>query len=124
MASTSDLIIVAIQRLQPQVPALAKLKLVFGLELTAGGLTGPGESEQFRVEIPGPKVSEGFPEDARLQLQMPRAMFGILAEEGELMDWKEAFYYGHLKVEGDARVKRLLGQAIEKSDAPASKRAG
>jgi hypothetical protein len=124
MASTSDLIIVALQRLQPQVPALAKLKIVVGLELTAGGLTSPGESEQFRVEMPGPQVSDGFPEDARLQLQMPRAMFGILAEEGELMDWKEAFYYGHLKVEGDARVKRLLGQAIEKSDATTSKRAG
>ena len=115
MASTGDLIIVAVQRLQPQVSGLAKLKLVFGLELTAGGLTGPGESEQFRVELPGPKVSEGTPDDARLHLQMPRAMFGILAEEGQLMDWKEAFYYGHLKVEGDPRVRRLLGQAIEKS---------
>ena len=124
MASTGDLIIVAVQRLQPQVPALAKLKLVFGLELIAGGLTGPGESELFRIELPGPKVSEGVPDDGRLQLQMPRAMFGVLAEEGELMDWKEAFYYGHLKVEGDARVRRLLGQAIEKSeDAAASKRA-
>ena len=115
MPSTSDLIIVALQRLQPQVPAFAKLKLVFGLELTAGGLTGPGESEEFRIEIPGPKVSAGHAEDARLHLEMPRAMFGLLAEEGELMDWKEAFYYGHLKVDGDARVRRLLGQAIEKS---------
>ena len=124
MASTSDLIIVAVQRLHPQVPTLAKLKIVFGLELTAGGLTGPGESERFRIEIPGPKVREGDADDARLQLQMPRAMFGILAEEGELMDWKEAFYYGHLKVEGDPRVRRLLGQAIEKADATAPKRAG
>ncbi len=122
MASTSDLVIVAIQRLQPQIPALAKLKIVFGLELTAGGLTKPGESEHFRVEVPGPKVTEGLPDDGRLNLRMPRAMFGILAEEGELMDWKEAFYYGHLKVEGDARVRRLLGQAIEKSDAGASKK--
>ena len=124
MASTSDLIIVAVQRLQPQVPAFAKLKLVFGLELIAGGLTGPGESEMFRVELPGPKVSVGIAEDARLHLQMPRPMFGVLAEEGELMDWKEAFYYGHLKVEGDSRVKRLLGQAIEKSEAGTPKRAG
>lgn len=123
MASTSDLIIVAVQRLQPQIPAFAGLKLVFGLELTAGGLTGPGESEQFRVELPGPKVSAGAPEDARVHLQMPRPMFGVLAEEGELIDWKEAFFYGHLRVEGDPRVRRLLGQAIEKSDAGAPKRA-
>ena len=112
MASTSDLIIVALQRLQPQVPGLANLKIVFGLELTAGRLMGPGESEQFRVEIPGPKVTEGAATDGRLQLQMPRPMFGVLAEEGQLMDWKEAFYYGHLKVSGDERVKRLLGKAI------------
>jgi hypothetical protein len=122
VASTSDLIIVAIQRLQPQVPAFASLKLVLGLELTAGGLTGPGESEAFRIEIPGPKVTEGSADDARLHLEMPRAMFGILAEEGELMDWKEAFYYGHLKVDGDARVRRLLGQAIEKADSDAPRR--
>jgi len=120
--STTDLIIVAVQRLQPQVPAFAKLKLVFGLELTAGGLMGPGESELFRVEVPGPKVTAEAADDARIHLQLPRAMFTVLAEEGELIDWKEAFYYGHLKVEGDSRVKRLLGQAIEKADAP--KRAG
>lgn len=121
MAGTNDLIIVALQRLRPQVPALANLKLVFGLELTVGGLTGPGKSEQFRIELPGPKVSEEPAADGRLQLQMPRPMFAILAEEGELMDWKEAFYYGHLKVEGDSRVKRLLGQAIDKSEAGAPK---
>jgi hypothetical protein len=39
-------------------------------------------------------------------------MFGLLADEGQLVDWREAFHYGHLKVDGDPRVKRLLGQAI------------
>jgi hypothetical protein len=39
-------------------------------------------------------------------------MFRLLAEEGQLVDWREAFHYGHLKVHGDTRVKRLLGQAI------------
>ena len=38
----------------------------------------------FRVELPGPKVSDGVADDARIRLQMPRAMFGVLAEEGEL----------------------------------------
>jgi hypothetical protein len=112
VASTSDLIIVAVQRLQGQVPALAKLRLVLGLELTAGGLTGPAKSEQFRVEVPGPQVDEGGADDARVRLSMPQTMFKLLAEEGQLVDWKEAFYYGHLKVEGDPRVRRLLGQAI------------
>lgn len=112
MASTSDLIVVAVQRVQAETPALAKLKLVFSLELTAGGLTSSAKSEHFRVELPGPKVSEGEPEDARIALSVPKTMFTLLAEEGQLADWRDAFYYGHLKVSGDDRVKRLLGTAI------------
>ncbi len=115
MASDSDLIIVAVTRLQQQVPALAKLKLVFGIELTAGGLMGPEESQRFHVEVPGPKVGAGPGEGERLALSIPRTMFKLLAEEGQLVDWKEAYYYGHLKVEGDARVQRLLGKAIDKA---------
>jgi hypothetical protein len=115
LASTSDLIIVAVQRLQGQVPAFAKLKLVFGLELTGGGITGPAQSEQFRVEVPGPQVSDGPSDDARIRVSVPRPMFNLLAEEGQLADWREAYHYGHLKVEGDRRVQRLLGQAIERA---------
>ena len=37
----------------------------------------------------------------------------MLAEEGGLADWREAFNSAHLKVGGDWRVKRLLGKAIE-----------
>jgi hypothetical protein len=115
MASSADLTVVAVQRLQGQLPAMAKLKLVFSLELTSGGLTGPGKSEHLRIEVPGPKVSEGDAGDARIQLSMPAPMFKLLAEEGDLADWKDAFYYGHLKVGGDPRVKKLLGKAINKS---------
>jgi hypothetical protein len=114
LAPTSELIIVAVQRFQAQVPALAGLKLVAELELTGGGLTGPERSESFRIEVPGPEVSEGKAEDARITLAVPRTMFNLLAEEGELADWKDAFYTGHLKVEGDPRVRRLLGKAIER----------
>ncbi len=114
MASSSDQITVAVQRFQRQVPALATLKLVFGIELTGSGLN-PGAPERFRVELPGPKVTEGAGDDERLRMTIPRTMFGVLAEEAELVDWREAFYYGHLKVEGDERVKRLLGRAIGSS---------
>ena len=115
MASNADMVVVAVQRLQGQLPALANLKLVFSLELTSGGLMGPGKSENFRIEVPGPKVTEGEVDDARITLSMPEPMFKLLAEEGDLADWKDAFYYGHLKVGGDARVKRLIGKAIDKS---------
>jgi hypothetical protein len=114
LAPTSELIIVAVQRFQAQVPALAGLKLVAELELTGGGLTGPERSEHFRIAVPGPDVSEGEADDARITLSIPRTMFNLLAEEGELADWKDAFYTGHLKVEGDPRVRRLLGKAIER----------
>ena len=73
---------------------------------------GPGKSERYRIEVPGPKVTEGEADDARLTLTIPKTMFTLLAEEGELADWREAFHYGHLKVGGDSRVKRLLGKAI------------
>lgn len=115
MASTSDLIVVAVQRVQAEVPALAGLKLVFSLELTAGGLTSEAKSEHYRVELPGPKVTEGEAADARLALSIPKTMFSLLAEEGSLADWRDAFHYGHLKVTGDQRVKRLLGKAIGRS---------
>ena len=86
------------------MPALAKLKLVFGLELTAGGVIGPGESERFHVEVPGTEGLRGaWPRASGCALSIPRTMFKLLAEEGELADWKDAFYYGHLKVEGTPR---------------------
>jgi hypothetical protein len=113
VASTSDLIVVAVQRVQAEVPALAKLKLVFALELTAGGLTSSAKSEHYGVQVPGPKVSGGDPEDARIALSIPKTMFNLLAEEGGLADWRDAFHYGHLKVGGDPRVKKLLGKAIQ-----------
>ena len=42
-------------------------------------------------------------------------MFTLLAEEGGVADWREAFHYGHLKVGGDDAVKSLLGKAIAAS---------
>ena len=63
--------------------------------------------------MPGPKVSAGAGDDERLLISIPATMFKVLAAEGELADWQEALHYGHLQVDGDPRVKRLLGQAIE-----------
>jgi hypothetical protein len=113
VASTEELIIVAVQRVRDAAPALANLKLVFGLDLTTAALTGPEEVESYRVELPGPKVGEGEPDDARITLSIPKTMFKVLAEDGELADWREALHYGHLKVGGDSRVKKLLGKALE-----------
>ena len=115
MASTEELIVAAVERVQEQAPSLAKLKLVVALELTSGGLTGPGKTDIYRIEVPGPKVSAGEPDDARLTLTIPKTMFDLIAAEGGLADWREALHYGHLKVGGDSRVKRVIGRAIEPS---------
>ena len=105
----------AIARVQAEVPKLTGLKLVFGLELTVGGLTAAGGSERFRVALPGPEISQGHGDDERLRITIPRTMFDLLADEGQLVDWREAFHYGHLKVHGDARVMRLVGRVIGRS---------
>ena len=42
----------AVNNLQEEVPALKKLKLVFGLDIRA-----KGDMQTFRVEVPGPKGS-------------------------------------------------------------------
>ena len=95
------------------MPALAKLKLVFGARAHRRRPHRARQSaDRYRIEVPGPKVSEGAGDDERLALTIPKTMFKLLADEGELADWREAFHYGHLKVDGDSRVKRLLGQAI------------
>jgi hypothetical protein len=114
LASAEELIRIAVAQVQKEVPALAKLKLVFGLELPARG-----DVQVYRVEVPGPKVKKGFSDDERLRLSVPRAMFNILAAEGELADWREAFEHGHLKIEGSPQVQQLIGQVIEKAQARA-----
>lgn len=110
-----ELIGTAVERVRARVPAFANLRLVLGLELTSGGLAGPARSQRFRVELPGPNVTEGESDDERIRVSVPAPMFRVLAEEGDLADWREAFHHGHLAVEGDARVKRLLGEAIERA---------
>ena len=76
-ASTAELIRTAVERLQQEVPALAKLKLVFGLELR-----GRGDIQAYRVEVPGPKITKGFGEDERVNVSIPRSHFNELVADG------------------------------------------
>jgi hypothetical protein len=107
VASTQELIKQAVDRLQSEVPALTKLKLVVGLELR-----GRGDIQHFRVEIPGPKISKSFGDDERLHVAIPRSHFNELAEDGRIKHWIEAYEQGHIKVEGDPNVQKLLGKVI------------
>ena len=103
------MIAVAVRNIEREVPALAKLKLVVRLELR-----GRGDVQVFRVRVPGPEVTKGEPDDARVEVSLPRSDFNELAVNGKLSDWRDAFEHGHLKASGDPEVRRLIGTVIER----------
>ena len=111
MASTPDLIQTAVERFLAEVPALQKLKLVFGLELK-----GRGDIQLYRVEVPGPKISKDLAQDERVLLQIDRAEFNELAERGTLKSYRKAFETGHIKATGDSNVKKLIAQVVERQE--------
>ena len=115
MASTEELIVAAVGRVQGEAPALAKLKLVVGARADLGRAH---RARQVRrptgSRSRARRSTAGEPEDARLQLTIPKTMFERARRRGRPRRLaRGAYYYGHLKVGGDPRVKRLLGQAIE-----------
>jgi hypothetical protein len=109
LPSAAELIRGAVERVQGEAPALGRLKLVFGLELR-----GRGDIQAYRVEVPGPKISKGFGDDERVHVSVPRSHFNDLAAKGQLRDWREAYQHGHVKVEGDPEVRKLIGTVIER----------
>ena len=112
MASTQQLIETAIRRFQQEVPALANLKLVFELELR-----GNRDTQQFQVELPGPKISKSAStEDARVTLEITRSEFNKLAEQGTVADYRAAYDAGHIKASGDSNIQKLIAQVIERHE--------
>lgn len=111
MASTSDLIRTAVERFQAEVPALANLKLVFGLELKARH-----DVQLYRVEVPGPKISKDLAQDERILVQIDRPQFNELAEKGTLKSYRRAYETGHIKTSGDSNVRKLIAQVVEKQE--------
>jgi hypothetical protein len=109
MARAQDLIAAAYRRLTADVPALANLKLVLRLELR-----GRGDIQVFRVRVPGPEISKAEPEDARVEVSVPRSHFNELAADGKLRHWREAYEHGHIKVSGDPNFVKLVGQVIDR----------
>ena len=108
---TAGLIEQGVRRFQEEVPALAKLKLVFELELR-----GRGDTQMFRVELPGPKISKGVADHARVTVEISRPHFNELASEGHVADYAEAYEHGHIKASGDANVLKLIAQVVERHE--------
>ena len=111
MASTSDLIRTAVERFQAEVPALANLKLVFGLELKA-----KHDIQLYRVELPGPKIAKDLAQDERVLVVVDRPQFNDLAEKGTLKSYRRAVETGHIKANGDSNVLKLIAQVVEKQE--------
>src|SRR3954467_13468802 len=109
MASTPELIATAVNRFQEEVPALGKLKLVFGLELKA-----KHDVQLYRVELPGPKISKDLAQDERILVEIDRPDFNELAEKGTLKSYRRAVETGHIKAAGDSIVLKLIAQVGEK----------
>jgi hypothetical protein len=103
------LIEVATRRFIGEVPALEPIKLVVGVELR-----GRGDVQQFRLEMPGVKVTKGPAADARLRVDMRREFFNVMAKEGKIADWIEAFMYGQAKASGPEQIVRLIVNVVER----------
>lgn len=93
------------------MPALAPLKLVFGLELR-----GRGDVQMYRVELPGPKVSKDIATDAKVTLAVPRSHFNALATKGHVRDWREAFAKGDAKATGIDQIIKLIVNVVERQE--------
>ena len=112
MASdTKSLIETGVQRFLDEVPALANLKLVAGLELRARG-----DVQMYRVEVPGPKVSKDIAADAKVRISVPRSHFNELATKGRVRDWREAFEKGDAQATGIDQVMKLIVNVVERQE--------
>jgi hypothetical protein len=104
-----SLIETATRRFVEEVPALAPMKLIVGVELR-----GRGDVQQFRLEMPSGKVTKGPAADARIRVDMRREFFNVMAREGKVPDWVEAFTYGQAKASGPEQILRLIINVVER----------
>lgn len=104
-----SLIELATKRFLAEVPALEPIKLVVGVDLR-----GRGDVQQYRLEMPGVKVSKGPVADARVRVDMRREFFNVMAREGKIPDWVEAFTYGQAKASGPEQIMKLIVNVVER----------
>jgi hypothetical protein len=103
------LIELATRRFIAEVPALEPIKLIVGVELR-----GRGDVQQFRLEMPDVNVTKGPAVDARLRVDMRREFFNVMAREGKVADWIEAFTYGQAKASGPQQILQLITNVVER----------
>ena len=94
-----------------EVPALAPMKLVVGVDLR-----GRGDVQQFRLQLPEIEVTKDSAADAKVRVEMQRAFFNVMAVDGKVPDWIEAFTYGQAKASGPSQILRLIVNVVEKHE--------
>jgi hypothetical protein len=99
----------AARRFVEEVPALAPMTLVVNVELQ-----GRGDVQFFRLQMPEVQVTKGPPDDARITVQMRREFFNVMAAEGKIPDWIEAFTYGKAKATGPSQYLKLIANVVDK----------
>jgi hypothetical protein len=99
----------ATRRFIEEVPALAPMKLIVGVQLQ-----GRGDVQHFRLQMPEVEVTKGPADDARISVDMRREFFNIMAEEGKVADWIEAFTYGKAKATGPSQYLKLIANVVDK----------
>jgi hypothetical protein len=99
----------AARRFVQEVPALAPINLVVGVELH-----GRGDVQHFRLQMPDFTVAKGPATDARINVEMRREFFNVMAAEGKVPDWVEAFTYGKAKATGPSQFLRLISTVVDK----------
>jgi hypothetical protein len=104
------LIELATRRFIEEVPALEPIKLVVAVELR-----GRGDTQQFRLQMPGVKVTKDPAVDARVRVEMRREFFNeMVSHEAKVPDWIEAFTYGQAKATGPEQFLRLIVNVVER----------
>jgi hypothetical protein len=102
------LIDLATRRFIEEVPALAPIKLIVSVELR-----GRGDVQQFSLQMPDVKVAKGPATDAHVRIDMRREFFNVMAREGKVADWIEAFTYGQAKASGPEQFLKLIIKVVE-----------
>jgi hypothetical protein len=108
-SDAKELIEQAARRFVAEVPALEPLKLVIAVELR-----GRGDTQHFRLQMPGFEVTKTIPADARIRVDMRREFFNVMAADGKVADWVEAFTYGQAKASGPEKFLTLIANVVER----------
>ncbi|HME04928.1 MAG TPA: hypothetical protein VKG38_18040 [Solirubrobacteraceae bacterium] len=102
------LIELATRRFIEEVPALAPIKLLVSVELR-----GRGDVQHFSLQMPEVTVTKGSPPEPHVRVDMRREFFNVMAREGKVPDWIEAFTYGQAKASGPEQFLKLIVKVVE-----------